>query len=234
MKKVILNQKCYMTLEEMEEYKSKFEKIKTNNLTFIIFPPVLYLTLFNNSKYNVGTQNFFSYNSGSFTGEISLEQLRKIGVRYTLIGHYERRKIIGETYSTSKEKLFKSLSSKFYTILCVGEQKKTKRPFSYIKKELNYYLKNIESSNIEFLSIAYEPNWAVGSGDVQCIEKIAKTISEIKQYICNKYQFDIEVYYGGSISEDNIKDILEITDGIVLGKASIDIDNLKSIVNHIL
>ena len=99
--------------------------------------------MFKDEKYKVGTQNFFSYNAGSFTGEIALEQLKKIGVNYTLIGHYERRKIIGELYSTSKEKLFKSLNSKFHTILCVGEQKRTKKPFSYIKKELNYYLRNV-------------------------------------------------------------------------------------------
>lgn len=233
MKKIILNQKSYMTIDEMDEYKKKFDKLSNKNFEFIILPPVLYLTMFKDEKYKVGAQNFFSYNAGSFTGEIALEQLKKIGVKYTLIGHYERRKIIGELYSTSKEKLFKSLNSKFHTILCVGEQKRTKKPFSYIKKELNYYLRNIESSNINYLSIAYEPNWAVGSGDIQCPDKIAKTVSQIKQYVCDKYQIDVEVYYGGSVDVDNIKEIFEITDGIVLGKISTNIDEIKKITSNL-
>ena len=233
MKKIILNQKSYMTIEEMEEYKKKFEKIKPNDFEFIILPPLLYLTMFKDVKYKVGTQNFFSYNAGSFTGEIALEQLKKINIKYTLIGHYERRKIIGETYSTSKEKLYKSLSSKFHTILCVGEHKKTKKPFSYIKKELNFYLRNIESSTINYLAIAYEPHWAVGSGDVQCTDKIEKTVNQIKQYIFDKYRIDAEVYYGGSITEENIKKIFEITDGIILGKVSTNIDETKKIISNL-
>lgn len=233
MKKIILNQKSYMTYEEMSEYKKKFEKIKSKDFEFVIMPPVLYLTMFKDCKYKVGTQNFFSYNLGSFTGEIALEALKKMNIDYALVGHYERKILVGESYSDSKEKLFKALNSKVHTILCVGEQRKTKKPYSYVKKELNYYLRNIESTNIKYLSIAYEPNWAVGSGYVQCVDKITKTIAQIKQYISDKYQFDVEVYYGGSINEDNVKEIFDICDGIVLGAVSTNIDSLKNIVNKI-
>ena len=190
MKKIILNQKSYMTIKEIEEYKKSFDKIKLKDSEFILFPPILYLSLFKEVPYKVGTQNFFSYNTGSFTGEISLEQLKSINVNYTLVGHYERRKIIGESYVSSKEKLYKSLKSKFNTILCVGEQKKTNKPFSFIKKELNFYLRNIESSNIKYLKIAYEPNWAVGSGEVQSLEKITKTIDENFIYNDGGLSFD--------------------------------------------
>lgn len=232
-KKIILNQKSYMSYTEMEAYKKAFEKIECKGFEFIILPPIIYLTMFKDAKYKVGTQNFFSYNTGSFTGEVSLETLKNIGISYALVGHYERKKIIGETYSLAKEKLFKSLSSKFNTLLCVGEQKKTKRPFNYIKKELNYYLKSIESANIKYLSICYEPNWAVGSGNVQCINKIISTIEKIKKYVFDKYNIDVEVYYGGSINEENIKEIFDATDGIVLGKVSTDINSLKSLIKCI-
>ncbi len=233
MKKIILNQKCYMSIEEITEFKNKFEKLKPVGYEFILFPPVLYLTMFKDAKYKVGTQNFFSYNFGSFTGEIALESLKPLGIKYDMVGHYERKLIIGETYSLAKEKMFKSLNSKFHTLLCVGEQKKTKNPFGYIKKELNYYLKDIESSNINYLSIIYEPSWAIGSGDIQCIDKISKTVEDIKKLIFKKYSIDVDVYYGGSIDEENIKEILEITDGVVLGKASTDIDVLKKIISKI-
>lgn len=233
MKKVILNQKSYLLYDEMIKFKISFDKLKPKKYEFVIFPPLLYLSLFKDSKYSVGTQNFYSYKSGSFTGELNLESLKDIGVNYTIISHFERKKLIEETYSMAKEKLFKSLNSKCNTILFVGEQKKTRKPFNYIKKELNYFLKEIETSNINYLSIAYEPNWAVGSGDVQCIDKIKSTIIQIKQYVCNKYKVDIDVYYGGSIDKENIKEIFEHTDGIVLGKVSTNIDELKELLQHI-
>ena len=78
MKKVILNQKSYMFYDDMVKFKNSFDKLKTNNYEFIIFPPILYLSMFKDSKYKVGTQNFFSYKMGSFTGELNLESLKKI------------------------------------------------------------------------------------------------------------------------------------------------------------
>ena len=98
MKKVILNQKSYFFYDDMVKFKNSFDKLKTNDYEFIIFPPILYLSMFKDSKYKVGTQNFFGYKMGSFTGELNLESLKKIGINYTLIGHFERRKIVFESY----------------------------------------------------------------------------------------------------------------------------------------
>lgn len=233
MKKIILNQKSYFKYDEMVSYKKEFEKINPNNYEFIILPPLQYLSMFKDSKYIVGTQNFYSYKTGSFTGELNLESLKSIGVSYTLVGHFERKKLIEESYSMIKEKLFKSLNSKFDTILCVGESNKTKKPFSYIKKELNYLLRDIESQNVKYLHIAYEPNWAVGSGYVQDIEKIKNTISQIKDHIMKKYSVEVDVFYGGSIGTEDIKDIFEITDGIILGKVSTNMSELKELLGKL-
>lgn len=230
MKKVILNQKSYLLYDEMINFKKSFDKLKYNDFEFILFPPIMYLSLYKNSKYYVGTQNFFSYNLGSFTGEINLESLKNIGINYTLIGHSERRKIIFESIDITKEKLFKSLSSKCNTILCVGEERKTRRPFNFIKKQLNYYLRSIDSSTLKYLSILYEPSWAIGSGEVQCIDKINIVIDEIKKYMKKKYNINISVYYGGSINEENAKAVFDICDGIVIGKASCNINNLMSLL----
>ena len=94
-------------------------------------------------------------------------------------------------------------------------------------------LRSIESDNIKYLSIAYEPNWAVGSGDVQNIGKIESVILNIKKFIRSRYDIDIEVYYGGSITSDNVHEIINVTDGIILGKVSTNIDSLKDIVSKI-
>lgn len=233
MKKIILNQKSYLLYDEMINCKNNIDNLCIKDYEIILFPPIMYLSMFKNSLYSVGTQNFYSSKVGSFTGEVNLEALKNIGINYTMIGHYERHKIIDESYEMTKEKLFRSLNSKCNTILCVGETKKTKRPFSYIKRELNYYLRAVEKSNIKYLSIAYEPNWAVGSGEIQCIDKISKVIADIKLYIKSKYKFDIEVYYGGSIDRENIKNILNVCDGVVLGKISTEYDELNELINEI-
>lgn len=233
MKKIILNQKSYLSYDEMTNFIKQYEKLDKTKYDFILFPPVVYLSLFKDKPYKVGTQNFFSYNYGSFTGEISLEQLKSMNIKYTLVSHPERKKIIGETYEIAKEKLYKSLSSKFNTILFIGELSKMRNPISYIKKELNYYLRDIEENNIKYLSICYEPYIMGVSTEIKDYNRLKKIIDFIKEYINKKYNENINVFYGGNVTKENIKEILEITNGILLGKASTSIDNLKEIIKEI-
>ncbi len=233
MKKIILNQKSYLSYDEMTNFIKQYEKLDKTKHDFILFPPVVYLSLFKDKPYKVGTQNFFSYNYGSFTGEISLEQLKSMNIKYTLVSHPERKKIIGETYEIAKEKLYKSLSSKFNTILFIGELSKMRNPISYIKKELNYYLRDIEENNIKYLSICYEPYIMGVSTEIKDYNRLKKIIDFIKEYINKKYNENINVFYGGNVTKENIKEILEITNGILLGKASTSIDNLKEIIKEI-
>ena len=217
----------------MTNFIKQYEKLDKTKHDFILFPPVVYLSLFKDKPYKVGTQNFFSYNYGSFTGEISLEQLKSMNIKYTLVSHPERKKIIGETYEIAKEKLYKSLSSKFNTILFIGELSKMRNPISYIKKELNYYLRDIEENNIKYLSICYEPYIMGVSTEIKDYNRLKKIIDFIKEYINKKYNENINVFYGGNVTKENIKEILEITNGILLGKASTSIDNLKEIIKEI-
>ena len=232
MKKVILNQKSYLLYDELVSFKKDFEKVKPKKYEFVLFPAVQYLSLFKDSKYLVGTQNFFSYQTGSFSGEANLESLKDMGITYTLVGYFERRKIMFEPYSIAREKLFKSLNSKCNTILCVGEENRKLRPFSYIKKELNFYLKSIESSNIKYLSICYTPSYALSSAD-KSVESIAKVVEKIKTYFNKKFGIEIDVYYGGNVEISNAKEIYDICDGIMLGDESVDIKLLKELLKEL-
>jgi len=232
MKKIILNQKSYLMYDEEVEFKHDFDKLKPKNYEFILFPPIHYLSMFKDSKYLVGTQNFYSYKNGSFTGEVNLESLKAMNINYTLIGHFERRKFINETYETAKEKLFKSLNSKCETILCIGEVSKTRRPLSYIKKEINYYLRSIESSTLKYLHLAYIPSRATLNAD-KSVESIEKVVKWIKKYMYSKYKLELEVYYGGNIENSNIKDIYDICDGVIIDKDSTDIKVLKELLSEI-
>ena len=231
-KKIILNHKSYLNYEEILNYKEKIEKIKCKE-EIIIFPSLIYLSLFKNSKYEIGAQNFYSYNYGSYTGEINLESLKYLNIKYTLVGHSERIKFKLYDKKQIKEKLYISLNANFKTILCVGEMNKVENAFGYIKKQLNYYLKNISSSLIKNLSIAYEPSWAIGGKNSLEFKKIAAIIEKIKKYFNKKYDINIEVYYGGSVNEDSIKSIIEVSDGVLIGKISSDISKIKDIIDKI-
>lgn len=232
-KKLILNHKSYLSINEIEVYKKELEKISSKNVDIILFPSVIYLSMFNDYKHKVGSQNFYSYNYGNYTGEINLESLKSLGINYTLLNHYERIENGIDSYNIVKEKIFKSLSSNFNTILMVGETKKVKNPFSYIKKQLNYYLKNIEEAKIKNLSILYEPSWILDSSEYQDINVIRKIVVQIKEYFIKKYKLDIEVYYASGVTKENINEILEVCDGVGLGKKSTDVKYIKDIIDKL-
>lgn len=231
MKKILLNNKSYLNLKEIEKYKKDLDKISNKKIDIILFPSIIYLSMFKNYNHKIGTQNFYSYNYGNYTGEINLESLKDLGVTYTILNHSERLINCLDTKSLIKEKVFKSLTANFNTILVVGEPKYMKDPFKHIKKELDYFLKNIENEKIEHLSIIYEPSWL--GDDFQDINIIRKVVIDIKEYFINKYKLDIDVYYGIGVNVDNVNDILEICDGVGIGKKSTDIKYIKNLIDKI-
>lgn len=230
MKRIIFNHKSYLTYDEINNYKKEISKLIPENYELIIFPQMIYLTMFKNVKYKIGAQNFYSYNSGSFTGEANIKSLKSINVNYLLLGHSERKELVNETYSLIRNKLFKSLNAKVDTTLCIGELKREKSAIKYIKKELNYYMHNLESDNIDYLTIAYEPAWAIGGFETLPTDEIKKTVEVIKKYFQKKYNKEIKVLYGGSVTKDDINEILEVTDGVLIGKDSSDITKVKELI----
>ena len=134
MKTIILNHKSYLSYNEITKYKEKINNIQTKNINLVLMPNLAYLSLFKDSKIKIGAQNFYSYNYGSYTGEIPLEILKSLNINYTLVGHPERITLKLDTYEEIKEKLYRSLNSGFKTILCIGHDEK----LSTIKKELKY------------------------------------------------------------------------------------------------
>ena len=231
MKKIILNQKSYFLYDEMVLFKHEFEKIKFDNCDVVLFPPMLYIPMFRNTDVLLGAQNFYSSKRGSFTGEINLEQLKDSNVKYTMIAHHERRRLMSETSYDTKEKLFKSLTNHFNTLLYIVETTRTKYAFNHIKREINLYLKGLDKNDLKYLTIVYDPNWAIGSCDVTDVNKIAKMIKRIKIYIKNIYHVNISVLFGGIVNKGNIKEIYDISDGIVLGKVSTNIKELVKLID---
>ena len=227
MKTIILNHKSYLSYEEIKKYKEELEKIKTKE-NIVLFPNIAYLSMFNNSKLNIGSQNFYSYNYGSYTGEISLETLKDMNINYTLVGHPERLLLNLDTFAKIKDKLFRSINMNFQTVLCIGHDES----ITTIKKELKYYLKSVEYSSLKNLIIAYEPINKI-EGETVDLKNIENTYNFIKKYMNKHFEIDTPIIYGGSVNKENINDILKITDGVLIGKTSLDITEIKEILKNL-
>lgn len=227
MKLIVLNHKSYLGIKELEKYKKELEKLKTST-NVVLFPNILYLSTFKDTKLKIGSQNFYSYNYGSYTGEISLTGLKELNITYTLIGHPERLLLHLDTYEQIKDKLYKSLNSNFKTILCIGSANSLKM----IKKELKYYLKGIEENSLDNLILAYEPIDKIEASIVD-LEEITLIINYIKSYTKKHLNKEIPVIYGGSVNKENIKEILVLTDGVLIGKISTDINITKEILKSL-
>ena len=230
MKKVILNHESYLLYDEIIKFKKEFESLNYDKIKFIIFPSIQYLNLFNNVDYAVGAQNFYSSNQGAFSGEINLESLKNMKINYTLVGQSQRVNYIYEDKKLIKEKLFKSLNSKFNTLLCIGESKNMNKPYYTLKKEINFYLKEIERNKLKYLSIVYDPKYFMNCIDIDNLKIIYR---KLKLYIKSKYNINVDIYYGGLVNYNSVKDLFDVFDGIVLDKLSISINSVKRICNKL-
>lgn len=127
MKYLFLNHKMNLTLEEIITYRNEISNIKDENVNITIFPSFINIPyLINNQEYNIGSQNVCFMDKGSYTGEVSAKQLKSLGVKYTLVGHSERRNIFNETYEEINKKIKNLQSEKITPVLCIGEKKRRK------------------------------------------------------------------------------------------------------------
>ncbi|MEA5569693.1 triose-phosphate isomerase [Calothrix sp. UHCC 0171] len=183
------------------------------------------------SRVQLGAQNVHWEESGAYTGEISAEMLTEIGVRYVIIGHSERRQYFGETDATVNLRLKAAQKHGLTPILCVGEtkqQRDTGETEALISMQLDKDLVGIDQNH---LIIAYEPIWAIGTGDTCETKEANRVIGLIRSQLKNP---DVPIQYGGSVKPNNIDEIMaqpEI-DGALVGGASLEADSFARIVNY--
>ena len=223
MKLIIFNNKCYLNNDETIRIAKELEKYNKKN-EIVLLPNLIYLSELKNTKVKLGAQNFYSYNYGTYTGEVCLESLKDLNINYTLIGHPERLNLNLDSYTIARDKLFRSLNSGFKTILCIGKDNSER----IIKKELKFYLSGLEYNTFKNLIIAFEP--LVDEVDLVEINYIK---DKVKNYIKKTYEEDITFIYGGLVDKDNINDILDITDGVIIGKNSTSADEVISILKQV-
>ena len=230
-KLLVLNHKMNMLYDDIYDYINKLNNIKTN-MNIIICPSYIYLTDFvNNSEWGIGSQNVHHEPSGAFTGEISTTQLRSIGVKYSLIGHYERTKYFHEKPTDINQKLKACLEGNIIPILCLQSQSNDDK--ETLVKKIDTLLKDIE--HIEFIIFAYEPIDAIGTNKILEKDKIQETITYIYEYLNNKYHTSPNILYGGSVRDNNIVDILSIDSisGCLIGEKSSDYQYVINIIDKI-
>ena len=181
-----------------------------------------------NSNVGIGAQNMHFEKSGAFTGEISGEMLKAIGVKYVLIGHSERREYFNETDETVNKKAIKALTLGITPIVCCGEtleERESGKAEAKVVGQMEAGLKGIE--DITKVVVAYEPIWAIGTGKTASKEEANEACGWVRQTIAKMFGEDaaqkVRVQYGGSVNPENIKDLMAMDniDGALVGGASL-------------
>ncbi len=221
---IAANFKTNHTRKSTKEYIGKLNsfvtKLKSDD-SVLVFPPSTALESFDlNDKISVGVQNAYATEKGSFTGEIGLEQIEEFGIKTILIGHSERRHILGESQAEVVKKYDFYKSKGFKIVYCIGEPKEVRE--EGIESVIAYNFAQLEGIDISYenLIVAYEPVWAIGTGLTASNEQIGETLGLLKEKI------KASILYGGSVKVANIKEILDIEncEGVLVGTASWDVD----------
>ena len=198
------------------------------NLELIIAPPSCYIPTVSNQLNNVAisSQTISEFDSGAYTGEISAKMVKSCGAKFTLLGHSERRHVFFETNQMIREKLKRCEAVGLTPILCVGETLE-ERNSGEIKSIISNQL-DVISDFTEVFYVAYEPVWAIGTGETATPEMA----ENIHQFIRKSIGEGIPILYGGSVNQGNVENLLKMPtiDGVLIGGASLKIDEFTTIM----
>jgi triose-phosphate isomerase len=240
------NWKMYKTTAEAKAFAEEFSKLyKDTDVRVAICAPFTQLVAlkeaFAGTNVKLGAQNVHFEDEGAFTGEISVEMLKEIGVDYCIIGHSERREYFAETDETVNLKLKKLFSSsEIIPILCVGEnlsEREAGNAFDVVEGQLKADLEGIDKADVSKLVIAYEPIWAIGTGKTATPEQAGEMCAHIRNIVEKLYDEDtcdsVIIQYGGSVKPENASEIMNMDeiDGALVGGASLDASKFIKIVN---
>lgn len=182
-----------------------------------------------------GAQNVSAVPMGAYTGATSAELFKEIAFGYALIGHSERRHIFGESNEVIRKKIESCIDSGIIPVLCIGETKEERDngiKEDVLKEQLSKALENLK--NAGEVIIAYEPVWAIGTGDA-CDPKDAEETHKFIKQECLKYtQSELPVFYGGSVEAENMLSYLtsDTVDGVLVGSASTKFDSFSQMIKE--
>lgn len=246
-KKIIAgNWKMHLTAEAARALvRSMFEMtIDQSRSQVVLFPPVVYLEAFASGMKKeglyFGAQNCSGKPQGAFTGEISADMIGSVGAQFCLVGHSERRQYFHEHDADCNEKIKALLAQNITPVLCVGEPLNVRdlsKQNEFVEQQLAGSLAGLSSQEVAKLYIAYEPVWAIGTGQtattLQAIDMHTFIREWLSLHFTPKSAELIPLLYGGSVNEQNAKDLLHAKniDGVLVGGASLKPGSFASILS---
>lgn len=241
---IVANWKMYKTSKEAHEFiHALTQEIHPGRRVFIA-PPFTAIAASSlaaaGSQISIGAQNMHDQWEGAFTGEVSALMLKDLEATFVILGHSERRQQWGETDALINKKIHLALKQQLLPILCIGELLKERKENNHIqilKHQLQVCLEGLTASQVASLIIAYEPIWAIGTGQTATAEVAQETHLIIRSFLEEAFGLDCSrkacLLYGGSVKPDNIASLMAQTDidGVLVGGASLDLRSFINIVN---
>lgn len=226
----------------------QLEKLETPGVRIIVAPtftnlyPVYHFTKLD-KRMEIAAQNMHQAKSGAFTGEISAEMLKSIGINTVIVGHSERRQYFNETDQALAEKMLTILNHEMEAIFCFGEvleDRKAGNHFKVVESQLQNALFHLSANDFKSVILAYEPVWAIGTGETATPEQAQEMHAFIREVLAQKYgnetAQEVSILYGGSVKASNAKEIFSQpdVDGGLIGGASLIADDFIKIIEGIL
>ncbi len=239
------NWKMNKTLSEAVDFVRQLKALVADvrDIDIVVAPPFTALQAVSReiegSTIELAAQDVFWEASGAYTGEISPIMLEDVGCRYVIIGHSERRQYFGETNGSVQKKIKASLAMGLHPIICVGEaleEREAGKTFDMVKNQVIQCLEGFSLDEMERMTVAYEPIWAIGTGKTatpQQAEEVHAFIREQLGQITNRQvSEEVRIQYGGSVNPDNISDLMvqPNIDGALVGGASLNAESFSRIV----
>jgi triosephosphate isomerase len=212
------------------------------NVDLLVCPPSVYLVpvaeVLAGTRVAVGAQNMYHEPSGAYTGETSAAMLRDVGAKFVILGHSERRHILGESDADVNKKTRAALAEGLVPIVCVGElleEREAGRTGDVIRRQFHGSLADVSAADIQRSVIAYEPVWAIGTGKVATPEQAEQVHADLRSLLVERYNErvagSVRILYGGSVKPGNAGELLgqPNIDGALVGGASLKVDDFLGI-----
>ncbi len=242
---IAANWKMFKTIGEATSFVNAIQQETgaCSDRDVVIAPPFTALStvrkLINTKGYYLAAQNCYWEQKGAFTGEVSPVMLKDAGCDMVIVGHSERRQFFGETDETVRKKIGAILDFSMLPIICVGEvleQRQQGKTFDIVGNQIQKALENLKSEQAERVIIAYEPVWAIGTGQTATPEQAQEVHAFIRERIESLFDIgianEIKILYGGSVKPDNVDRLMAEPDidGALVGGASLEVSSFKRLI----
>jgi triosephosphate isomerase len=240
------NWKMNKTVREAEEYMAALlprAADAENEVDVVACAPLTCLhevgRMAENSSVIAGAQNFYYEDSGAYTGEVSAPMLLDVGARAAIVGHSERREVFGETDDMVAKKARRAVEAEILPIVCVGETKEERDAggmWEKVSGQVRRVVEELEDAGGEDVVFAYEPIWAIGTGDTATPEDAQDAIGKVRDLLRETKGEDfagsVRILYGGSVKPENAAEIMakEDIDGALVGGASLEVESFVELI----